>query len=107
VLIGRSSKKKVYVQNKLSHSALGFKTQEEMFSRKKPEVSHHKIFGYPIFVHIPKEKRTKLFYDLYFVFAFKPSLMPPISISLSLIPLDKYYEVKFVYFTIIPKFLID
>jgi transposase InsO family protein len=50
----------VYVQNRLSHSALGFKTPEEMFSRKKPEVSHLKIFGYPVFVHIPKEKRNKL-----------------------------------------------
>jgi hypothetical protein len=50
----------VYVQNKLSHSALGFKTPEEMFSGKKPEVIHLKIFGCPVFVHIPKEKRTKL-----------------------------------------------
>jgi transposase InsO family protein len=50
----------VYVQNKLSHSALGFKTLEEMFSGKKPKVSHLKIFGCPVFVHIPKERRTKL-----------------------------------------------
>jgi hypothetical protein len=50
----------VYVQNRLSHSALGFKTPDEMFSRKKPEVSHLKIFGCPVFVHILKEKRTKL-----------------------------------------------
>ena len=26
----------VYVQNRLSHSALGFKTSEEMITRKKP-----------------------------------------------------------------------
>jgi hypothetical protein len=50
----------VYVQNRLSHSALEFKTLEEMFSRKEPEVSHLKIFGCPVFVHIPKEKKTKL-----------------------------------------------
>jgi hypothetical protein len=50
----------MYVQKKLSHSALGFKTHEEMFFGKKPEVSHLKIFGCPVFVHIPKEKRTKL-----------------------------------------------
>jgi hypothetical protein len=50
----------VYVQNRLSHSALGLKTPEEMFTRKKPEVSHLKIFGYPVFIHIPKEKRNKL-----------------------------------------------
>jgi hypothetical protein len=50
----------VYVQNKISHSALGFKTPEEMFTGKKPEVSHLKIFGCPVFVHISKEKRNKL-----------------------------------------------
>jgi hypothetical protein len=50
----------VYVQNKLSHSTLGFKTPEEMFIGKKPEVSHLKIFGCPVFIHIPKEKRNKL-----------------------------------------------
>ena len=30
----------VYVQNRLSHSALGFKTTEEMYTGKKLEVSH-------------------------------------------------------------------
>ena len=50
----------VYVQNRLSHSALEFKTPEEMYTRKKSEVSHIKIFGCPVYVHIPKEKRTKL-----------------------------------------------
>jgi hypothetical protein len=50
----------VYVQNRLSHSALGFKTPEEMFTGKKPKVSHLKIFGCPVFIHIAKEKRTKL-----------------------------------------------
>ena len=44
----------VYVQNRLSHSALEFKTPEEMYTRKKLEVSHLKIFGCPIYVHIPK-----------------------------------------------------
>jgi transposase InsO family protein len=42
----------IYVQNQLSHSALGFKTPEEMFTEKKPEVSHLKIFGCPVFIHI-------------------------------------------------------
>jgi hypothetical protein len=50
----------VYVQNQLSYSALGFKTPEEIFTRKKPEVRHLKIFGYLVFIHIPKEKRNKL-----------------------------------------------
>jgi hypothetical protein len=55
-----ASRTTVYVKNKLSHSALGFKTPENMFSEKKPEVSHLKIFGCLVFVHVPKEKRTKL-----------------------------------------------
>ena len=50
----------IYVQNIISHSALGFKTPEEMFRGKKPEVSHLNIFGCRVFVHVPKEKRTKL-----------------------------------------------
>ena len=50
----------IYVHNRLSHSALGFKTPKEMYTGKKPKVSHLKIFGFPIYVHIPKENRTKL-----------------------------------------------
>ena len=50
----------VYVQNRLSYSALEFKTPKEMYTGKKHEVSHLKIFGCPIYVHIPKDKRTKL-----------------------------------------------
>jgi hypothetical protein len=50
----------VYVKNRLSHSALGFKTPEEMFTGNKPKVSHLKIFGCPVFIHILKEKRNKL-----------------------------------------------
>jgi hypothetical protein len=50
----------IYVQKILSHSAQGFKNSEEMFSRKKPEVIHLKIFGCLVFVHILKERRTKL-----------------------------------------------
>jgi hypothetical protein len=59
-LWGEATMVAVYVQNRLSHSALGFKNLEEMFVGKKPEVSHLKIFGCPVFIHIPKEKRNKL-----------------------------------------------
>jgi hypothetical protein len=55
-----AAKKPVYVQNKLSRIALGFKTLEETFFGKKPQVRHIKIFRCPVFVHIPKEKRNKL-----------------------------------------------
>jgi hypothetical protein len=50
----------IYVQNQLPHSALGLKTPEKMFTGKKLEVSHLKIFGCPVFIHIPKEKRNKM-----------------------------------------------
>jgi transposase InsO family protein len=49
----KATKKMVYVHNRLSHSALGFKTLEEMFSGKKLEVSHLKIFGCLVFLHVP------------------------------------------------------
>ena len=50
----------VYVQNHNPHRVLKNKTPEEVFSGKKPEVIHLKIFGYLVYIHIPKEKRTKL-----------------------------------------------
>jgi hypothetical protein len=50
----------VYVQNRLPHSALGLKTPEEIFTGKKPEVSHFKIFGCPVFIHIPKKQAGTL-----------------------------------------------
>ena len=50
----------VYLQNKSPHLALGNKTPEEMFTSKKPEVSHFRIFGCLNFSHVPFEKRTKL-----------------------------------------------
>ena len=49
-----------YVQNHTSHRVLENKTPEEAFSGKKPEVSHLRIFGFPVYIHIPKEKRTEL-----------------------------------------------
>ena len=50
----------VYVQNHTPHRVLKNKTPEEVFSGKKPEVSHLRIFGCSVYIHIPKEKRTKL-----------------------------------------------
>ena len=47
----------VYVQNKISHSSLKNKTLEEMCNIGKHEVNHLKIFGCPVFIHVPKEKR--------------------------------------------------
>ena len=48
------------MKNTLSHSALRFKSPKEMYTRNKPEVSHLKIFGWLVYVHILKEKIAKL-----------------------------------------------
>jgi hypothetical protein len=62
--LGRSSKDccicVVYVQNRSPHKVLENKTPEEVFSGKVPKVSHLRIFGCPVYIHIPKDKRTKL-----------------------------------------------
>ena len=50
----------MYVQNCTPHRVLKKKTPEEVFFGKKPEVSHLRIFSYPVYIHIPKEKRSKL-----------------------------------------------
>ena len=42
------------------HRVLENKTPEEVFSDKKPEFIHLRIFSCPVYIHIIKEKRTKL-----------------------------------------------
>ena len=44
----------------MPHIVLKNKTPEEVLFGKKPEVNHLRIFGCPVYIHIPKEKRTKL-----------------------------------------------
>jgi transposase InsO family protein len=60
-LCGEATRTIVYVYKKISNSALGFKTLEEMFTKKKPKFSHRKKIGCPVYLHILKEKRTKLY----------------------------------------------
>ena len=50
----------VYVQNRSPHKTLRNMTPEEAFTGVKPEVGHFRIFGCLVYIHIPKEKRTKL-----------------------------------------------
>jgi hypothetical protein len=50
----------VYIQNRCPHKSLEEKTPEEVFTDIKPSVDHLRIFGSPIYIHIPKEKWTKL-----------------------------------------------
>jgi hypothetical protein len=42
------------------HATLKDKTPEEVFSGIKPKVGHLRIFGCPIYIHVPKEKRTNM-----------------------------------------------
>jgi hypothetical protein len=50
----------IYVQNRSPHHILKDMTPEEAFSGKKPNVEHLRIFGCPVYFHIPKDKRNKL-----------------------------------------------
>jgi hypothetical protein len=50
----------VYILNRCPHTILKDKTLEESFIGKKPEVGHLRIFGCPVYIHVPKEKRTKM-----------------------------------------------
>ena len=36
------------------------KTLEEAFIGVRPEIGHLRIFGCLVYIHVPKEKRTKL-----------------------------------------------
>ena len=59
-LWAEASRTVVYVQNKCPHKIVKNMTPEEAFTGVKPEVGHLRIFGCPIYIHVPKEKRTKL-----------------------------------------------
>ena len=50
----------VYVHNRISYNALGNKTPKEVFTKENPKFSHLFSFFFPIYMHIPKEKRSKL-----------------------------------------------
>jgi hypothetical protein len=50
----------LYVQNRCPRRVLGMSTPEESFTSKKPDVSHFKIFGSFVYVHVTKDARKKL-----------------------------------------------
>jgi hypothetical protein len=60
ILWEEASMTTVYVQNRSPHQILKNMTLEEAFTRVKPEVGHFRIFGCPVYFHVPKEKRSKL-----------------------------------------------
>jgi transposase InsO family protein len=50
----------IYVQNISPHRILKDMTPEEAFLGKKPNVENLRIFGCPVYSHIPKDKRNKI-----------------------------------------------
>ena len=49
-----------YLVNRSPSSALEDKNPHEVWTGKKPSLSHLRVFGCDAYVHVPKEKRTKL-----------------------------------------------
>ncbi len=50
----------VYIKNRCPTKAFDSKTPQEVWSGRKLDVSHLRVFGYKAFAHVPDEKRTKL-----------------------------------------------
>ena len=50
----------VYVKNHCPHRVLGMSTPEEAFTGKKLDISHLKIFGSFVYIHVTKDTRKKL-----------------------------------------------
>ena len=49
-----------YLKNRSPTSTLVDKTPYEVWSGQKPFVAHLRVFGCEAFMHVPKEKRSKL-----------------------------------------------
>eukprot|EP00253_Pinus_taeda_P024185 PITA_24185 len=49
-----------YLVNRSPSLTLDDKTSQEVWTGKKPSLSHLRVFGYDAYVHFPKEKRNKL-----------------------------------------------
>ena len=50
----------VYVHNHTPHRVLDNNNHDQDFLGEKLKVSHLRIFGFLVYIHISKEKRTKL-----------------------------------------------
>ena len=55
-----AAKTAVYFQNVCPHAILGEKTPGEVFTGKKSIVDHLRIFSTPVYIHVRKEKSSKL-----------------------------------------------
>ena len=49
-----------YLVNRSPSSVLEDNTPHEVWTGKKPSISHMRVFGCDAYLHVPKDKRTKL-----------------------------------------------
>ena len=56
ILWAEASMNAVYVHNKSPHKTLRNMTLEEAFTGVKPEVGHFRIFGCPVYIHVPQDQ---------------------------------------------------
>jgi uncharacterized protein (UPF0297 family) len=59
-LWGEASMTAMYIQNRSVHKTLRNMILEEAFTGVNPKVGYFRISGCPVYIHVPKEKRTKL-----------------------------------------------
>jgi hypothetical protein len=60
ILWAEASMTTIYGDNRSPHHILKKMTLEEAFTRVNTEVGHFRIFGCLVYLHLPKEKRSKL-----------------------------------------------
>jgi hypothetical protein len=53
-----------YLVNRSPSSTLDEKNPHEVWTRKKPSLTHRRVFGYDAYVHVPKKNMSKIYkYD--------------------------------------------
>lgn len=60
ISLGRSIHTMVNILNRCPHRILMNKTPKKDFTNEKPHVLHFHVFGFPLYIHIHDEKKSKL-----------------------------------------------
>ena len=55
----------VYVQNRCPHRVLGMSTTEEVFTGKKPDISHLELFGSSVYIHVTNDGANCRSWDIF------------------------------------------
>lgn len=56
----KASMKMIYIQMRSPHRILEDNSPKEVFIGQKPKVRNLRIFGFSVYIHVPKDKRKKL-----------------------------------------------